>query len=416
MADMTPIIQKNIAEKKKEIGKLIEAINGKNKKNIINWGNDPETMEKLRIRYIPFPSLRLNAMCAGIPIGKVSIVAGMPDSGKTSLILETIGIAMKEDPDFVALWLESEKSLELDALVKMHGIDLSRFMYIQLGKDEPAEKTLDILEAVISGGGINIAVINSLKCLTPKKEMSDSMEDQNIGLQARLNSKFMKKIVPTIAEQETALCMTQHLSTQIGVMYGDNMGISGGYAIRFASMLTLDLRKKSIQKDDPIGDKEGLKIGVHVMKNHCNQTKYPYLRGDYFIKFGEGTQIFTEVIELAIEGGFLYKGGAWISEIDPETGDARVLPDGTVLKWQGFAKTKAYLETNPDYYQYLKDLVMGNEISLDTMETEDVLAAEEFNKLTEDQVVELNEILDEAENETEEKKEKKSSKTKKAKK
>lgn len=413
MADMTPIKEKNIAEKKKDINKLIEAINSKSKKNIVNWGDDPETMEKLTIKFIPFPSLRLNEMCSGIPKGKVSIVSGMPDSGKTSLILETIGMAMQEDPNFVAIWLESEKSLDLKALVEMHKIDLSRFIYLELGKDEPAEKTLDVLEAMINVGGINIAVINSLKCLTPKKEMSDSMDDQNIGLQARLNSKFMRKIVPTIAEQETALCMTQHLSTQIGTMYGDPMAMTGGYAIRFASMLTLDLRKKTIQKDDPIGDKEGLKIGVHVVKNHCNQTKYPYVRGDYFVKFGEGTQIFTEVIELAIEGGILYRGGSWISEIDPNTGEAKVLEDGVTLKWQGMAKTKAYLEANPDYYKYLKELVLNAGIELESMDEEEVLAAEEFNKITEEQAQELNELLDSVE---EEEKTKKPSKSKKSKK
>lgn len=417
MANMTPIVHKNIAEKKKDLNKVIEAINVKSKKNIINWGNDPETMEKLTIKYIPFPSLRLNEMCSGIPKGKVSIVAGMPDSGKTSLILESIGMAMKEDPDFVAVWLESEKSLELTSLRDMHGIDLSRFIYLELGKDEPAEKTLDILENIINVGGIDIAVINSLKCLTPKKEMSDSMDDQNIGLQARLNSKFMRKIVPTIAEQETALCMTQHLSTQIGTMYGDPMTISGGYAIRFASMLTLDLRKKVIQKDDPIAEKEGLKIGVHVVKNHCNQTKYPYVRGDYFVKFGEGTQIFTEVIELAIEGGILYRGGSWISEIDPNTGEAKVLEDGTVLKWQGMAKTKTYVETNPDYYKYLKEAVLNQGITVETMDEEEVVAAQELEKLTDEQAAEINNLLDGVEEETANKEDKKKpSKTKKAKK
>ena len=223
MADMTPAAKKNIATKRKDLNKLLGAINTKAGKNIVNFISDPATREKLTIKYIPFVSLRLNAMCSGLPKGKVSIVSGMPDSGKTSLILETIGKAMKEDPDFVAFWLESEGSLEISSLVEMHGIDPERFIYVELEKDGAAEKALDILEAVIGAGGIDIAVINSMKCLTPKKEISDSMEDQNIGLQARLNSKFMRKIVPLIAEQETALCLTQHLTTQIGVLHGDKM-------------------------------------------------------------------------------------------------------------------------------------------------------------------------------------------------
>lgn len=402
MADMTPVKRKTIAEKKKELNKLLGAINTKTGKNIANWASDPETQDKLTIKYIKFPSLRLNAMCSGIPKGKVSIISGMPDSGKTSLILETIGKTMKEDPDFVAFWLESEGSLEITSLRDMHGIDPERFIYVELEKDGAAEKALDILESVIGVGGIDIAVINSMKCLTPKKEISDSMEDQNIGLQARLNSKFMRKIVPLIAEQETALCLTQHLTTQIGVMHGDPMVIAGGQAIKYASMLTLDLRKKSIQDKDPIAKDEGLKIGVHIVKNHCNQTKYPYLRADYFIKFGEGTQVTSEIIELAKEMGIL-TGTSWISEIDPATGEARVLPNGDIAKWNGMNKTKAYLEANPDYYKYLQDVVMGNGIKVETLSEEEVAQIQESEAISAEEAAKLDALLAEGEAETKKK-------------
>ena len=397
MADMTPIQQKNAAQKRKDLSKYFDAVNKKIGKNMIGFGDNPDVIEKLTIKYIPFPSLRLNAMCEGLPIGKFSIISGNPDSGKTSLILETIGKNMKKDPDFIAFWLESEGSLELTALRDMHGIDLERFIYLEISKNESAEKVLDILENAIEVGGINIAVINSLKCLTPKKEFNDSMEDQNIGLQARLNAKFMRKITHVIAEQETALVATQHRTTNIGQMHGDPMVLSGGQAIRYASMLTLDLRKKSIQDSDPIGREEGLKIGVHVEKNHCNQVKYPYVRGDYFVKFGEGTQVESEVIELAIESGILYKGGAWISEIDPSTGEARVLPNGDTAKWNGLNKTKAYLKENEDYYEYLKGLVMGEGIVLENISQEEIESIHAKEQSEADAAAKLEEILDSTE-------------------
>lgn len=405
MSTLTPKEKLTAAQKFKLLNKTIDSLNKKAGANVINFLSDPDTREKLTIRYIPFPSLRLNAMCSGLPIGRVSIIAGMPDSGKTSLILETIGLAMKEDPDFIAFWLESEKSLEIKAIVEMFGIDPERFIYVDLTKGLPAEKTLDIMEAAIESGGIDIAVINSLKCLTPSKEFEDSMEDQNIGLQARLNGKLMRKIVPLIAEQETALCMTQHLSTQIGVMHGDPMTMSGGFSIKFASMLTLDLRKKSIQKDDPITKEEGQKIGVYVMKNHCNQTRYPYLRGDYYIKFGEGTQIFTEIIELSIENGTLTKGGGgWISETDIATGEPKVLKDGSLAKWHGMAKIKEYLEANPDYYEYLKSIVMGEEIKLETLDEEDLAIAESISNISEEEIAKMESVLDNASSSTTKKK------------
>lgn len=395
MADMTPKQSKPFATKKKELTSIIEAINKKSQKNNVNFLSDPDVRKKLTIDYIPFPSLRLNAICAGIPKGRLSIISGMSDSGKTSLILETIGKAMQADPNFIAFWLESEKSLEISALEEMFGIDGERFIYQELTSDGAAEKALDILEAVVDTGHLDIAVINSLKCLTPKKEISDSMEDQNIGLQARLNSKFMRKIVPKIAEQETALCVTQHRTTNIGQMHGDNMILAGGQAIKYASMLTLDLRKKSIQDKDPITKEEGLKIGIHVEKNHCNQTRYPYMRADYYVRFGEGTQIFTEVIELAVEAGILNKGGSWISELDPATGEARVLPNGDTAKWQGMNRTKEYLENNPEYYDYLKSMVLSGGIATENMTDEDIAIAEANNAISAEEAAKIEAMIEE---------------------
>lgn len=170
------------------------------------------------------------------------------------------------------------------------------------------------------------------------------------------------------------------------------MTLAGGQAIKHASMLTLDLRKKSIQDKDPISKEEGLKIGVHIVKNHCNQTKYPYLRADYFIKFGEGTQVISEVIELAKEMGIL-SGTSWISEIDPATGEARILPNGDVAKWNGMNKTKAYLEANPDYYEYLKNLVMGNEIQVEIMDEEEVALVQESEAISAEEAAKLDALL-----------------------
>ena len=180
------------------------------------------------------------------------------------------------------------------------------------------------------------------------------------------------------------------------------MVLAGGQAIRYASMLTLDLRKKTIQASDPISKEEGLKIGAYIAKNHCHQTRYPYLRADYFIKFGEGTQVISEVIELAKEMGIL-QGSAWISEIDPATGEARILPNGDVAKWNGMNKTKAYLEANKDYYDYLVNLVMGNGIQVETMDEEDVQKMQADNSIDLEEAAKLDALLAEGEAETKKK-------------
>ncbi len=141
------------------------------------------------------------------------------------------------------------------------------------------------------------------------------------------------------------------------------------------------------------------------MKNHCNQTRYPYLRGDYYIKFGEGTQIFTEIIELSIENGTLTKGGGgWISETDIATGEPKVLKDGSLAKWHGMAKIKEYLEANPDYYEYLKSIVMGEEIKLETLDEEDLAIAESISNISEEEIAKMESVLDNASSSTTKKK------------
>ena len=123
----------SLAEKKKMMSGMIGKINDKVGKSVIGFASDPDIKEKLTIEWIPTPSLRVNEITGGgIPRGKVTILAGDSDSGKTSHMLETIGLNMKEDPDFMALWLESEESLEIDALETVFGIDLERFVILHL--------------------------------------------------------------------------------------------------------------------------------------------------------------------------------------------------------------------------------------------------------------------------------------------
>lgn len=212
---------KSLAEKKKLMAQMIGKINDKVGKSVIGFASDPEIENKITIKWIETPSLRVNELTGGgFPVGKISIVTGLEDSGKTSFLLETIAKNMKKDPDFMALWLETEQSLTVDML-KLFNIDLDRIVVIHLDKDGAAEIALDRLEAALTSGIFNMAVINSLKCLTPSTEMESNMSQQTIGLQARLFSKLMRKIVTLISENECALVLVNHLSTNIGMMYGD---------------------------------------------------------------------------------------------------------------------------------------------------------------------------------------------------
>ena len=397
----------SLAEKKKMMSGMIGKINDKVGKSVIGFASDPDIKEKLTIEWIPTPSLRVNEITGGgIPRGKVTILAGDSDSGKTSHMLETIGLNMKEDPDFMALWLESEESLEMSSLTEVFGIDLERLVIIHLDKDGAAEVALDRMEAAMSSGVFDICVVNSLKCLTPSTEFEKEMAAMTIGLQARMFGKLMRKMVALIAEHNCGFVLINHLTTEIGKMHGDPLTIAGGRAIRYSSMLTLDIRKRSVQESDPISREEGMKIGVTVHKNHCRQDRMPYLKTEYFVVYGQGTERSIEIIELAEKCGILTKKGSWFREYGNEVDSKgnpleRILEDGTKAAWNGMKNTRAYILNNPDYYEYLVNKVENfGKIDVEALSEEEVDAIEAENKLDEQQVqgaeINLDDILADA--------------------
>lgn len=397
----------SLAEKKKMMSSMIGKINDKVGKSVIGFASDEEIKEKLTIDWIPTPSLRVNEITGGgIPRGKVTIVAGDSDSGKTSHMLETIGMNMAKDPDFMALWLESEESLEIEVLETVFGIDLDRFVLIYLEKDGAAEVALDRMEAAMSSGVFDICVINSLKCLTPSTEFEKEMAAATIGLQARMFGKLMRKMVALIAEHNCGFVLINHLTTEIGKMHGDPLTIAGGRAIRYSSMLTLDYRKRSVQDSDPISREEGMKISVTVHKNHCRQDRMPYLKTDYFIVYGQGTERSIEIIEVAEKCGILTKKGSWYREYGTEVDKKgepleRILPDGTKAAWNGMKNTRAYIMNNPDYFDYLINKVENfGKIDVEVLSEEEVEVIEAENKLDGQMVegaeINLDEILADA--------------------
>ena len=207
--------RKSYAERTKMLKGLITNINKNAGKNVINFASDEEMQERLRVEFIETPSLALNSAFGGFPRGNMTLVAGNPDSGKTSLLLETIGYNQREDKDFIAGWCESEGSLS-DELLDMFGIDRDRFIVYECDHENGAAETALDYVIALAQAGVDFIVVNSLKALVPKKEVSDSMEDQNIALSARLNSKFCRKISSLLSNTGTALAVVQHKATDIG--------------------------------------------------------------------------------------------------------------------------------------------------------------------------------------------------------
>lgn len=366
------------AERMKAIMGITQSINKKAGETIIGTIDDEEIMEKLAIDFIPTASYRLNSAFNGWPRGRFSIATGTEDSGKTSRLLEDIGFNMKNDPDFTVCWIESEHSLS-DELIEMFGIDKKRFVYFETGTIS-GEEVLDYA-ILYANTGVDMVVINSLKCLTPEKEFKDSMKDANVAIQARMNAKFMRMVIPVITESGTALVAVQHMGTDIGSYMG-GLTMSGGRSIRYGNHLTVEFKKASIPASHPLYNVKDdyMLIRAKVLKNHCRTTVNPYVTTEYIVKRGYGTDVTGEIVEEAFNQGILVKAGAWIREYNDgiiEKGNERTLEDGTKASWNGMAKLTEYINNNPYYFDYLKNRVAGN------MQVES-LSIEEIEKLKEE--------------------------------
>jgi recombination protein RecA len=396
--------KKPFAERQKEMKAAIAAINKKEGETVIGNINNEEIAEKLKIYFIETPSMKLNnAIGGGVPRGKFTLVSGEKDSGKTMLLLETMAKGIKEDAEFVGVWFESEDSLE-NTSIEMFGItekeQKERFVFMKTGSI-PAESVLDYVIRMAQAG-VDMIVINSLKCLTPEKELKDDMADANIAIQARLNAKFMRKIIPVIADSGTALCIVQHLATDIGVMYGDNKAITGGMAIQYNNMLTMQLRKASINSTHPLYNVKDqyLAIKAKIIKNHCIPTRNPYVTVEYAVEIGKGIDVTQEILDVVFDAGIVDKAGAWIREYNEngpqEKGNERILPDGTKAAWNGMAKFVEYVNNNPDYFEYLRAKVEGNFVA-ESLSSEEIEQLKERESLEQQQLQELESMIDEVE-------------------
>jgi recombination protein RecA len=369
MATITNVPKKNLAEKLATLDKIAKKMNEKIGKKIMGRiGNDAEILDRLTIKFIPTPCADLNAAVGGgFPRRRCTIIAGKPDSGKTSLVLETIAINQKKDPEFVAGWLESENSLKKEYLCDTFGIDPDRFFYIPLDKSIGAEKTLDIVQGVLEVGAIDLFCINSLKCLVPNQEMEASLGDAVVAVQARMNARMTRKFTPIVAEYDTAFILITHLSTEIGTMSRDPMIIAGGQAIAYWSQLTLDLRKHSMGPNELIGRDEGVKISVTVKKNHCVPDRNPYLKLEYYAVFGEGIEQILTSLDGAIEQGVVEMHGNWIWWMEPGSTEP-------LQKWSGKQTFRTYMKTHPEDWEKFQAMLEGEYTTVEDLTEEEVQA------------------------------------------
>lgn len=203
----------------KEINDLIKSINTQFKSNVVNLGKDVK--EKLTIKFIPTTSMKLNKILGGgIARGRIAEFFGPTGSGKTTACYEIVGKDMKEDPNSYWGWYETEHSYDQEQAEKF-GVDINRLIFWEMD-DSGAENGLDILEAVIRKGGGNVKgiIVNSVAGLTPKKELETAMEKQDMGTQAKMMSKLMRKITAIAGKNDIAVIFINQVRDKISLFGG----------------------------------------------------------------------------------------------------------------------------------------------------------------------------------------------------
>lgn len=336
-------------EKLAKIRQQINKVNASAGKVVAGFLNDKEIADSLTVKYLPTPNDDLNeAIGGGFPIGRTTIITGLADSGKTSLALETIGQEMMRDENFLALWLESENSLELNYIVDTFHIDPNRFIIVEMNLKEGGEAALDQCASLLRTGTFNMFVINSMKALIPKTQLNKAIAEDTVALQARMNTKALSQYLSIIHEHNIIFVIIQHLSTLIGNLSRDPYSLSGGLFLRYGGSLILDLRKQSVLDTDPITKEEGQKYMISVKKNHVCPKIYPYVKVPHYIIYGEGTEVILTTLRKAIDQGILRASGAWIFWDEKE------------LKWNGKAAFREDMKKNPEVLQTLRNMVYGN--------------------------------------------------------
>ena len=259
----------------------------------------------------------------GLPKGRIIEIYGPESSGKTTTALTTIAQSQKKDG--ICGFIDVEHALD-PVYAKALGVNIDNLIVSQ---PDTGEQALEIAEALISSGAIDVLVIDSVSALVPRAEIEGEMGDSHVGLQARLMSQALRKLTSTIKKTNTLVIFINQLREKVGVMFGNPETTSGGRALKFYASVRMDVRRiESIkEKDEVVANR----VRVKVVKN---KVAPPFKQAEFEIGFGTGINFYGELIDLGVKNDIVQKSGAWYSYKDERLG-------------QGRAKAITYIQENP---------------------------------------------------------------------
>ena len=315
----------------KEALKNIEKQYGKGAVMVL--GNEPT----IELDVISTGSLALDSALGvgGYPKGRIIEIYGPESSGKTTFALHAIAEAQKLGG--YAAFIDAEHALD-PKYAKNLGVNIEELV---LSQPDSGEQALEIAEALIKSGAIDIIVIDSVAALVPEAEINGEMGDSHVGLQARLMSQAMRKLSGIISKTKCVAIFINQIREKVGVMYGNPETTPGGRALKFYSTIRLDVRRGEQLKSG--SEAVGNKTVVKVVKN---KVAPPFKVAEVEIIYGEGISKMGELIDTAVSLNIINKAGAWFSYNGEKIG-------------QGRENVKAYLKANPQIYDEIYEKIKG---------------------------------------------------------
>lgn len=278
------------------------------------------------VQVIPTGSITLDMATGigGFPRGRIVEIFGPESSGKTTLALSAIAQAQKQGG--IAAFIDAEHALDVNYASRL-GVKLDDLLVSQ---PDTGEQALEIAEALVRSGAVDIIVVDSVAALVPKAEIEGDMGDSLPGLQARLMSQALRKLTAAISKSMTTVIFINQIRMKIGVMFGNPETTTGGTALKFYSSMRLDIRKIDSLKEGQ--DVIGGRVRVKIVKN---KVAPPFRQAEFDIFFNEGISKLGEIIDLGVEKNIIEKAGSWYSYKGMKIG-------------QGRENVKEYLKNNPD--------------------------------------------------------------------
>lgn len=238
----------------------------------------------------------------GLPRGRIVEIYGPESSGKSTIALTVITEAQKMG--LKCAYIDAEHALDPIYMTAL-GVDLDELIFSQ---PDYGEQALEIVDRLVRSGEVGVVVIDSVASLIPKAELEGEMESAQMGLQARLMAKAMRKLVSAASETKTLLLFINQLRNKIGIMFGNPETTPGGMALKYAASVRIDLRKKEDLKDKS-GEAIGIKVKAKIIKN---KMAPPLKITEFDILYGKGVDQFGCLFDLALDQGIFTQKGAWV--------------------------------------------------------------------------------------------------------